>query len=109
MPAVVLLVDLQLGIECYQIGGYDTPENQLRPHWKTSPHSALAAPVTLASLPSSFTESCISPIHQRTVARAIRRRSRPTANRASTSSETKKLTSRSADKRRRSLSVLKCL
>src|SRR5829696_4553727 len=60
MPAVVLLVDLQLGIESHQIGGYDTLENQLRPHWKTSPHSALAAPVTLASRPSSFTESFVS-------------------------------------------------
>src|SRR5215208_7664374 len=39
VPAVVLLVDLQLGIESHQIGGYDTPENQLRPHWKTSPRS----------------------------------------------------------------------
>src|SRR5215213_5966653 len=61
MPAVVLLVDLQLGIESHQIGGNDAPENQLRPHWKTSLHSALAAPVTLASLPSSFTESFVSP------------------------------------------------
>src|SRR5215210_1130604 len=42
MPAVVLLVDLQLGIESHQVGWYDTPENQLRPHWKTSPRSCLA-------------------------------------------------------------------
>src|ERR687890_2182469 len=55
MPAVVLLVDLQLGIESHQVGGYDTPENQLRPHRKTSPRSALTAPITLASRADSFT------------------------------------------------------
>src|ERR671917_633660 len=55
MPAVVLLVDLQLGIESHQIGGYDTPENQLRPHRKTSPRSALTAPITLASRANLFT------------------------------------------------------
>src|SRR5215204_330451 len=60
MPAVVLLVDLQLGIECHQIGGYDTPENQLRPHRKSSPRSGFSAPVTLASQPASFTESPVS-------------------------------------------------
>src|SRR5215208_4098122 len=42
------------------VGGDDTPENQLRPHRKTSPRSALAALVTLASQPASFTESSIS-------------------------------------------------
>src|ERR671920_2495121 len=60
MPAVILLVDLQLCIESHQVGGYDTPENQLRPHWKTSPRSAPGAPVTLASRPVSFTESPVS-------------------------------------------------
>src|ERR687883_429384 len=31
MPAVVLLIDLQLGIESHQIGGYETPANQPPP------------------------------------------------------------------------------
>src|ERR671920_2651504 len=60
MPAVVLLVDLQLGIESHQIGWYDTPENQLRSHRKTSPRSALATPITLASQLTSFKGSRVS-------------------------------------------------
>src|SRR5919107_2662176 len=73
MPAVVLLVDLQLGIESHQIGGYDTPENQLRSHRKTSPRSALATPITLASRPGSFTETFVSLHIRERCARAIRR------------------------------------
>src|SRR5919112_2141233 len=72
MPSVVLLVDLQLGIESHQVGGYDTPENQLRSHRKTSPRSALAAPITLASRPGSFTETFVSPHIRERCARAIR-------------------------------------
>src|SRR5215207_423540 len=72
MPAVVLLVDLQLGIESHQIGWYDSPENQLRSHRKTSPRSALAAPITLASRPGSFTETFVSLHIRERCARAIR-------------------------------------
>src|ERR671920_972639 len=57
MPAVVLLVDLQLCIESHQIGGYDTPENQLRPHWKTSPRSRRGG---YSSIPTTFTDSPVS-------------------------------------------------
>src|SRR3712207_5682053 len=56
MPAVIHLVDLQLGIESHQIGGNDTPENQLRPHTNLS--SLL--PITLASQPTSFTDVPVS-------------------------------------------------
>src|SRR5919107_4179566 len=73
MPAVVLLVDLQLGIESHQIGGYDTPENQLRSHRKTSPRSALSAPITLASQAASFRESPVSTHNGNTRTEAIRR------------------------------------
>ena len=58
MPAVVLLVDLQPGIESHQVGGFDTPEKQLGPDRKTSPRFALAAPVTLASRDDSFSAGC---------------------------------------------------
>src|ERR687897_2632694 len=53
----VLLVDLQPGIESHQIGWYDTPENQLGPHTKTSPRSAFTTPITLASQPVSETRA----------------------------------------------------
>src|SRR5215210_4168501 len=78
MPAVVHLVDFQLGIESHQIGGYDTPENQLRPHRKTSPRSAFTTPVTLASQPASFTKSSVS---ETRASQSDSQRSCPTANR----------------------------
>src|SRR5215208_3393953 len=78
VPAVVLFVDLQLGIESHQIGGYDTPENQLRPHRKTSPRSAFTVPVTLASQPASFTKSSVS---ETRASQSDSQRSCPTANR----------------------------
>src|SRR5215204_5149283 len=53
----LLLVDLQLCIESHQIGGYDTPENQLRPHWKTSPRSRRGG---YSSIPTTFTDSPVS-------------------------------------------------
>src|SRR5919107_2520145 len=89
VSAVVLLVDLQLGIESHQIGGYDTPENQLRAHRKTSPRSTFSAPVTLASQAASFRESPGSTHNGNTRTEAIRRDIGPLRIAHSAKSETR--------------------
>src|SRR5919112_631566 len=89
VPAVVLLVDLQLGIESHQIGGYDTPENQLRAHGKTSPRSTFSAPITLASQAASFSESPVSTHNGNTRTEPIRRDIGPLRIAHSAKSETR--------------------